>query len=598
MSDHTRKTLKAARSFLFYIRETSQRLLSGHGFYINYDWVDGRIRLVPTKAEANRIALVMCLAQGIGAFGGRGSNAEQGALQRLARPTVFGFKCPRCTRLCAYPQSIEEGMDCSLRPWLFEGLKIRGEYLCLPCASAYVWETAMAYRTIITLQHEAEVARKAANPSAPEPRSKRAIFEAARDLTRTEAGIRPSLQGRSDQIRRTLAAGQQVGTFSSARARAIFGLILACRSCQRAGPDCDCTAECIPCGITTLAGAQVGRLTSVCTVCNGNRCCSCECRRCSRCNQVRPIVCGHGYCRNCFCQTCRGQWIGRLNRSIPDDSMPASPEWPRFLGFEIEVANCQGERAAVVDVLQSLGWGIAGDGSLPHTGIEIRSAPIRGDRVERDFATVFKALKAENVTTNPQCGLHIHVDARDLSSRQIVRCFVAWAQIEHAVIESMCPERKGNRYCQPLFSKDWQKIDPADFLEKKRLAASGGYDGFSMDTTGTKRKRILYASVGGDRYRTLNYQAYAAHKTLEFRLWAPRLDVSYILSCAKVSTAVIEFGKYGKFSSLTKVSAEGRVPSTRLTLPKLLRWFDNHIENRKNNVALAEAMPWQAGAKE
>lgn len=552
---------------------------------------------VPTKAEATRIALMWL------AWEQPGMGLGNHALYSLFNNRDYSMvACGHCSKACTIHQYASPSWKKQahpLSPWVSKGCLNQDErlYVCIACASKHIWRKAMAYRKLVVLQWEQEKAREAAGGKAA--RTKKQISASLRSLTAQDILHARRFEFRdlvywrywlgtyAPPVGTRAAADWHLIVFNTAACRDALGLVGRCVRCLNRGDLCQCEM---------CSGCQ--RLDIKCTHCSLFKC-ACECRTCPRCQQIQPSVCEHGFCANCTCNTCRGRWVGRANRALPDDMMPKTAAWPRFLGYEIEVADCRGERRTVTTLLNSLGWGTATDGSLPYTGIEIRSCPVRGERVPVDLKKVLDVLAEQKVSTNARCGLHIHVDARDLTSRQIVRTFVVWSQIESRVFDLLCPERKANDYCKKLFTKTWSNIDPKKLLEMKREAAQ--LDSYQINLEagkGTGAKKTLYASIGEDRYRSLNYQAYRQHKTLEFRLFAPRLDFKYILTCSRLATAVIEFGKFGKFTDLPKFSAPTKIPSTKMTYEKLLRWYDAHVEATSRGLQIVPAAEWKEGAQE
>lgn len=100
----------------------------------------------------------------------------------------------------------------------------------------------------------------------------------------------------------------------------------------------------------------------------------------------------------------------------------------RTIGCELEVffpdrttfelyRNSRPERSSAIT--------LAHDGSIrggPNTqGLEVRTSPLSGERAESNIRKVCETLVSHGASTNKSCGLHVHVDAREIAAMRIVR---------------------------------------------------------------------------------------------------------------------------------------------------------------------------------
>lgn len=204
-------------------------------------------------------------------------------------------------------------------------------------------------------------------------------------------------------------------------------------------------------------------------------------------------------------------------------NVPQLPQ--RLFGVEIEVNNINQNRAA--SVLNAAGiqarsesynhtrrswWKVTTDGSLSggaQNACEIVSPPLPFN-VEslKLVAAVIRTLRAEGATVDNTCGLHVHVDARDLTrsmedfSRII---FLRYRESEEIIDQMVAANRRtsSNTFCKTM----------------KHL---------------TRNSR--FGNLQYDRYQKLNFNSFPRHGTIEFRQHEGCLDdakvVSWIIFCS------------------------------------------------------------------
>lgn len=180
-------------------------------------------------------------------------------------------------------------------------------------------------------------------------------------------------------------------------------------------------------------------------------------------------------------------------------------------------------------------WKVVSDRSLtseagfdPH---EIVSPILTLERLE-EIDKVCGALAGARCKVNRSCGLHVHVDARDLPLAALKRLAVLYIESEDVVDSLLPPSRRGdtNAYCRTLKeSVDViTKIQAAtDVLGIARAIRQGGYP------------------AEANRYVKLNFVAFTKYKTVEFRQHSSTIDPvkvkNWVIFCLKmVETAVRE----------------------------------------------------------
>lgn len=160
------------------------------------------------------------------------------------------------------------------------------------------------------------------------------------------------------------------------------------------------------------------------------------------------------------------------------------------------------------------GWNAQEDGSIRDSGpagykpVEVVSPCIAGEDGLVQVYYMVDTLKKLKAQVSPACGLHVHVDARDLTDAQVDAIVASFKQFEQAfygLSGNAYNVRINNVYCQP--SSRW---------------LDGGK---------------------ANRYQSLNLTNYVfpngQKKTIEFRMWAGTLDVATIVSAVYMAVALV-----------------------------------------------------------
>lgn len=206
----------------------------------------------------------------------------------------------------------------------------------------------------------------------------------------------------------------------------------------------------------------------------------------------------------------------------------------RQFGVELEVSNTV-SKARLRKIIQAVShrdvkvmdwgasnnnrcWEIKEDASCgPHgldgpRGFEIASYVGSGISDILHIAKVADALRLNRVEVTPYCGMHIHVDASDLTIRQVGTIVAYWLKIERIMAMALPKRRRNNEFCRFmqqrckfLVNRDarrsaeeiWDLYKPCDLTE---------HDNFDRRTT---LNLVNYA-------RSLWYK-WVQRKTLELR---------------------------------------------------------------------------------
>jgi len=139
-------------------------------------------------------------------------------------------------------------------------------------------------------------------------------------------------------------------------------------------------------------------------------------------------------------------------------------------------------------------WKIVYDSSLEgDLSFELVSPPLKGEKGLKEVEKVCEILEDLNAKINKTCGLHIHFEAKNFTMQTWRNLALNYKKLE-SEIDSFMPRsrRTGNRYCQSLRQISDRKIKQAQTVNDLQRAFT-------------------------TRYRKVNINSYARHKTIEFR---------------------------------------------------------------------------------
>jgi len=169
-------------------------------------------------------------------------------------------------------------------------------------------------------------------------------------------------------------------------------------------------------------------------------------------------------------------------------------------------------------------WKFVSDGSLMPArgtyGVELVSPPLTGEEGFEQIRKVCQVLARFGVTVNRSCGLHVHVDANNLTVDAMRRLAIVYADAEGILDTFMPPSRRGNNnsYCQSVARANKASI----------ARANGARD-------------LATVMSGGSRYAKLNFTSYWRHRTVEFRHHAGTVDAGKVVNWTKMCLRLVNF---------------------------------------------------------
>ena len=253
----------------------------------------------------------------------------------------------------------------------------------------------------------------------------------------------------------------------------------------------------------------------------------------------------------------RHDWPGIQRRTLEPQGEKA-PWAPYYVGIELETDSTPGDHSWRLLRTSPVILGAWSDGSV--RGPEIVTQPVRGEPLRAAvglLAGLDVSLTSESDREGQQCGMHIHVDARELTGpgrRAVVRLWMAVREAfwEHPDLHL----REDCSYCDRLSDEDaghWLTHAPDD----------GD------------------APSAPSRYRDLNLRSLQEHSTIEVRLWGwPRYAngwpakrrAQFIAQCVQWTQAVRLAARYVGESGL-----EARHPAMLLAPGELLACLESLV---------------------
>lgn len=214
----------------------------------------------------------------------------------------------------------------------------------------------------------------------------------------------------------------------------------------------------------------------------------------------------------------------------------------RNFGIEIEAYNCTRERlareltAAGINV-QVEGynhtdhtdhWKLVTDSSLSgNNTFELVSPILHGEQGLEELEKVCWVLDLCNAKVNDSCGLHVHMDAAEFDLSTWKNLILTYKRLEGVIDNFMPRSRRNNRYCKTLTAISEAAINRASNISDLRAAFSH------------------------NRYHKVNLEAYARHRTVEFRQHGGSTNFTKMSAWIHFLSKMITFAKQGKVQAGT-----------------------------------------------
>ena len=249
---------------------------------------------------------------------------------------------------------------------------------------------------------------------------------------------------------------------------------------------------------------------------------------CHSCDSWADEACGNcDVCSDCcschepYHQPAWRSWGGTFHKGSPCERNPVV----RFLSCEIETQD--GGSTVTNTVTKRWDIAVVEDGSVD--GAEFNTAPASGDKFVAQITDLCAALSEEGGEVDHHCGLHVHVDARDLTPAALWRLCRLWAHVEAAMFGRVDPSRSASDYCHWVAGSvatvdKWDHLSPLNKLVSlvrwRKPVPIIDTDGTTLREDGCidPHNFVGKYDVPGFRYYALNLCSWWIRGTVEFRL--------------------------------------------------------------------------------
>lgn len=160
-------------------------------------------------------------------------------------------------------------------------------------------------------------------------------------------------------------------------------------------------------------------------------------------------------------------------------------------------------------------WKMVRDSSC---GFELVSPVLSGESGLRQIETVCDALKQVGAKVDRNCGLHVHVDARNLDEKDVAKVFIAYSRYE-PLFDALLPVSRRdnlNRFCQSIKNAVHYAADYASDY------------------------RRIYRQQYGTRYLKVNLESLIVHGSIEFRQHSGTIDADKINNWVVLMVGFVE----------------------------------------------------------
>lgn len=257
--------------------------------------------------------------------------------------------------------------------------------------------------------------------------------------------------------------------------------------------------------------------------------------------------------------------------ALLDQVEPRNPSLTRSFGVEIECLIPDVNRFLSLASTRGLAvanesynhhtrsyWKLTTDASvLPRThqgvryhGRELVSPPLSGEHGFEQLKLACEVLVEAGARVTRNCGLHVHLDAADLSAQDVMRIITGYTGARNAIDSILPASRRHNDFCQHYNNVAF------DIMNN-----TGQYLNYWPTPCRTIQD---IATRLTSRYYTVNLQAYPRHRTIEFRQHSGSIEwrkiSAWIRLCQSVVTTAREARPFGE--TLTDLLDNLRVAAT------------------------------------
>ena len=240
-------------------------------------------------------------------------------------------------------------------------------------------------------------------------------------------------------------------------------------------------------------------------------------------------------------------------------------------------------------------WGgqIAHDGSC---GQEAVAPPVAGDYLVNCLQDLGKAFKEGEADIDDRCGIHVHVDASDISWIDMFRVLKVYAHVEPILYLLGGQHRINNRYCAPCgesFANALSKPDRKGAVLEAAYTERGGH-------TGHQYARNRPGKKDNNRYKGLNLCPWLAGRkirakdtTVEFRLHrnVPYKDPDRVIKWTMLCVKIVDWAVNATDVDIAKLPKSSLRALCDIIAPECKSWVLERVKNWRLATSFSKGVP-------
>jgi len=240
---------------------------------------------------------------------------------------------------------------------------------------------------------------------------------------------------------------------------------------------------------------------------------------------------GQYYCEGCYDNYAPhnvdlNSFSGRgLSRSQKGNTFSVN-KFERLVGVEIETLGImEADDEHPSSFRRSCDGSISGD-----YGFEYISNPMSGDYLFEEIDKMSDYLWRRDYDINRSCGLHIHIDARDLFYKELVGIMLVAKSFEETIFSMMPNSRQSSNWCRKF---------PIDKRSIRNIESDSEFIEIWYDACGSNPSFDKYNDA---RYHGLNLHARVYLGTIEFRYHSGTNNPTKIKNWITICQSIVEKG--------------------------------------------------------
>jgi putative amidoligase enzyme len=319
-------------------------------------------------------------------------------------------------------------------------------------------------------------------------------------------------------------------------------------------------------------------------ICRHCDCCSscCECPCCGYCDAVtdRDNICDDcGRCPSC----CNCDSESSFNRRNAGQGFYAN--FANRKHFKcLRTVGVEWEYNSIDDFKPLKKWLLDWNGGLHEDGScgeEIVTPPLSGDYISRCIQDLGQAFAKGNAQIRDNCGLHVHVDAKDVTWPDMYKLLRVYSKIEPVLYALGGQNRLVNSYskqCGHLWEAALRDPDPKDAILRSAYSATDGR---------VYKKSYNPGKKDGDRYRGLNICPWIAGRssknvksdtTVEFRLHRNTSDPVRVANWAMLCARIVDWSVLSSDRDIRNLPASAARALCEVIAPDRAPWVISRLK--------------------